>query len=180
MAARLTRWQAVFFPSRLARPLRLCLLLWASRRPMNLNWRGEVKPALMMAKATSLVSPITDPMRPRLMRRSNNIRAISNKYRRSIRRLRLMVNVPMIWRGKQPMMTRRSRWNRGRFILNHFAALPRIRITPDSMLPAARGLIFGRWRVTLAAILARRRMSPRFGGFRSDNFTPIMRFHWIF
>ena len=67
-----------------------------------------------------------------------------------------------------------------RFTSNPFAALRQTRTMLDSMLPVAKAPISGRWRATLGAILARRRMSPRFGGFRSDNFMPIMRFHWIF
>jgi hypothetical protein len=86
----------------------------------------------------------------------------------------------MIWRERQEMMRRQLHWNRGRFISNPFAALPQTRTLPDSMLPVAKAPISARWRAILGAILARRHMSPRLGGFRSDNFMPIMRFHWIF
>ena len=180
MAARLTRWQAVFFLLPLARPPKPYLLRWASRNPMNLNWPGEAKPAPMMAKAVLPASRITVRMRPRLMRRWCIIKVTSNKCRRFIRRLRLMANAPMIWRERQAMMRQRSRWNHGRFISNPFAGLRQIRTMPDSMLLVAKAPIFGHWRATLGAILVRQRMSPRFGGFRSDNFMPIMRFHWIF
>jgi hypothetical protein len=81
---------------------------------------------------------------------------------------------------RQEMMRWRSRWSRGRFISNLFAGLLQIRTMLDSMLLVAKAPISGRWRATLGAILVRRRMSPRCGGFRSDNFMPIMRFHWIF